>query len=364
MYIVFAILMLAVLIVVHEFGHFTAARLMKIDVTEFSVGFGPRLAGWKSRKHDTKFSIRAIPLGGYCAFYGEDDRKGITKDDPRAFPNHNVWKRMFVILMGPMMNFVLAFLVTLVFVWCVGINVPVSDSIYPYIADVSQGGAAQAAGMQGYDVVTEINGKNMETATGDEAVLAFQEAIIGWHEGDEPLRMKVLRNGTETAELSVTPRWDEGAGRMMVGVTISAGTPTVRRAAGFGEGIRESWNICVESAGTILRLLKELPTNKEVLEQTTGVVGTIAEVSKLTQEYGIEVFINLLVVISINLGLMNLLPIPGLDGSRLVFGIIEVIRRKPIPPEKEAMVHLAGMVLLFGLMIFFTYKDIVRLISG
>ena len=365
MYIIFAILMLAVLIVVHEFGHFMAARLMKIDVTEFSVGFGPRLLGWKSRKYETKFSIRAVPLGGYCAFYGEDDTKGITKDDPRAFPNHNVWKRMFVILMGPMMNFVLAFIVTLVFIWSVGINVPAEEgAIYPYIVEATEGSAAQAAGIQKDDLITEIAGRSVKMTTGDDAVMAFQEAVKGWHEGDEPIRMTVLRSGTDTSEILVTPRWDEEAGRMMVGVSISAATPTVRRAAGFGEGIREAWNICVESAGTILRLLKELPTNREVLENTTGVVGTIAEVSHLTQEYGLEMFINLLVVISINLGLMNLLPIPGLDGSRLVFGIIEVIRRKPIPPEKEAMVHMIGMVALFGLMIFFTYKDIARLITG
>ena len=360
-YIVFAILLLAVLIMIHEFGHFTAARIMKIDVTEFSVGFGPRLAGWKSRKYETKFSIRAIPLGGYCAFFGEDDAKGITKDDPRAFPNHNVWKRMFVILMGPMMNFVLAFVVSAVFFWCVGINVPVDDGIYPYIAEATEGGMAQSAGIRDDDIVKDINGRSMRTASLEEAVTAFQEAVQGWREGDEPLNMAIWRNG-ETISVSVTPGWDESLQRMMVGVSLSAGKPTVRQPVGVAEGIREAWDVCVESAGTILRLLRELPTNREVAENITGVVGTVAEVSYLTQRYGIEMYINLLVVISINLGLMNLLPIPGLDGSRLVFHVIEVIRGKAIPQEKEAMVHLAGMVLLFGIMIFFTYKDIVRLI--
>ena len=367
MYIVFAILLLAVLIMIHEFGHFIAARIMKIDVTEFSIGFGPRLLGWKSRKYDTKFSIRAIPLGGYCAFYGEDDAKGITKDDPRAFPNHNVWKRMFVILMGPMMNFVLAFVVTLAFIWCVGINVPVDDGVYPYISSTAESGAAESAGILKDDIVTEINGVSMRKTDGQEAVEAFREAVGGWKERDEALRVSVLRNG-ETMEFSMVPvpTWDEDEGktRMMVGVILSAAIPTERRAASFTEGISEAWNICVDAAGTILTLLKELPTNKEIADSMTGVVGTVAVVQELTQEYGIEMFINLMIIISINLGLMNLLPIPGLDGSRLVFGIIEVIRGKPIPQEKEAMVHLAGMVLLFGLMIFFTYNDIVKLIQG
>ena len=361
MYIVFAILLLAVLIMIHEFGHFMAARIMKIDVTEFSIGFGPRLLGWKSRKYETKFSIRAIPLGGYCAFFGEDDAKGITKDDPRAFPNHNVWKRMFVILMGPMMNFVLAFVVTLVFVWCIGINVSSDGTFYPYISEVMDGGEAQKAGLQSMDAVLEINGQSMSSQTPDDAVYAFQNAIRELKDGEEAV-MLVRRDGV-TKEYRVGTRPDEETGRKLVGVILTY-SPVVRQPVGFFEGFREAWITCADAAGTILTLLKELPTNKEVADSMTGVVGTVAVVKELTQEYGIEMFLNLLIIISINLGLMNLLPIPGLDGSRLVFGIIEVIRGKPIPPEKEAMVHLAGMVLLFGLMIFFTYNDIVKLVQG
>ena len=362
MYIVVAILLLAILIMVHEFGHFTAARLMKIDVTEFSIGFGPRLLGWTSRKHETKFSVRAVPLGGYCAFFGEDDAKGITKDDPRAFAKQNVWKRMFVILMGPVMNFVLAFVVTLVFIWCAGINVPVDNEYYPYISEVSEGGAAEAAGAPGKSIVLEINGQSMQSADEDSAVLAFQNAVKGWQEGDEPLRMKVQHNG-DVSEFSVSPVWDAKAERMMVGVMLAPGQLTTRKMVGVGEGIREAWEICVDAGGTIIRVFKELVASGDVLKEASGPVGIVSYVSEQVQIDGIYAFVDLLIVISINLGLMNLLPIPGLDGSRLVFGIIEVIRRKPIPPEKEAMVHLAGMVLLFGLMIFFTYKDIVKLIG-
>ena len=361
MYILIAILLLAILIVAHEFGHFTAARLMKIDVTEFSIGFGPRLLGWKSRKHETRFSLRAIPLGGYCAFFGEDDAKGITKDDPRAFANHNVWKRMFVILMGPVMNFVLAFIVTLVFIWCVGITVPVDNEYYPYITETVEGGAAREAGMEGRAIVLEINGQSMQKTTGEDAVTAFQNAVQGWQEGDEPLRIVLQRDG-ETAEYTLTPAWDEEAGRRMVGVMLTQGQQTTRVRVGVGEGIRNAWEICVDAGGTIIRVFKDLVASGDVLKEASGPVGIVSYVSEQVQTDGIYAFVDLLIVISINLGLMNLLPIPGLDGSRLVFGIIEVIRRKPIPQEKEAVVHLVGMALLFGLMIFFTYKDIVKLI--
>ena len=163
MYIILALLLLAILITVHEFGHFLAARAMKIEVREFAVGMGPKIVGWKSKKYETDFSIRAIPLGGFCAFYGEDDVKGSAKDDPRAFPKQNVWKRLFVILMGPMMNFVLAFVVATVFFWINGVET--ATGVDPYIAEVMAAGPAYSAGMEAGDVVTEINGKDMLDGT-------------------------------------------------------------------------------------------------------------------------------------------------------------------------------------------------------
>ena len=358
MYIVFAILLLAILIVAHEFGHFVAARIMKIDVTEFSVGFGPRLLGWNSRKYETRFSVRAIPLGGYCAFFGEDDAKGIARDDPRAFPNHNVWKRMFVILMGPVMNFVLAFLVAVVFFWCAGVSVPV-DEFHPYIMKVSEGKPAQAAGIAPEDVIAEINGESMQDGTAEGTQNALDRMIQGWREGDEPLQVTVLRDG-ETLELSLIPERDE-EGRNRIGIEYGLIQSSENRPVGFLEGFRVSWDTCVDASGAILGALKDLVTTGKGLDQTTGPVGIVSIVSQRVKKAGIIAFTELLIIISINLGLMNLLPIPGLDGSRLVFGIIEVIRGKPVPPEKEAVVHLTGMVLLFGLMIFFTYRDIVNL---
>ncbi len=354
MYIILAILLLAILITVHEFGHFLAARAMKIDVREFAVGMGPKIVGWKSRKHETDFSVRAIPLGGFCAFYGEDDTKGISKEDPRSFSKHNVWKRLFVILMGPVMNFVLAFVVATVFFQVNGVTV--ATGIDPYIAEVMAAGPAYSAGLKQGDVVTEINGRDMLDGTME----TLLDTIGDWKEGDDPLRM-TIRRGEETFETEMTPVWDEQENKMRIGVSIGGVYRTETYQATFPESVRNAWQWCVNASGAILGALKDLVTTGKGLDQTSGPVGIVTLVSSEVQEGGLSAYVQLLVLISINLGLMNLLPIPGLDGSRLIFGIVEVIRRKPVPPEKEAMVHLVGMVFLFGLMIFFTFKDIMRL---
>ena len=354
MYIFLAILLLAILIVAHEGGHFWAARWTGIGVREFSVGFGPRLAGWKSRKYETEFSIRAIPLGGFCRFYGEDDTTGEFQDDPRAFANQKLWKRMLVILMGPGMNFILAFVVATVFYWVNGIGV--ATGVDPYISEVMAAGPAYSAGLQAGDVVEEINGVSMLDGTTDTLI----NTIAGWKEGDAPLEMTILRNGERT-KVSVTPIWDAEAERMRIGVIIGGTYRVEYRPVGFLEGFRYAGEMCWTASGAILSALKNLVTTGEGLDQTAGPVGIVSIVSTEVASGGANAFVQLLALISINLGLMNLLPIPGLDGSRLLFGLIELIRGKPVPPEKEAMVHLVGTVLLFGMLIIFTFKDVARL---
>ena len=354
MYILLAILLLAILIVVHEQGHFWAARLTGIEVSEFAVGFGPKLFGWKSKKHETTFAIRAIPMGGYCAFYGEDDTTGEGQKDPRAFANQKLWKRMVTIVMGPGMNFILAFVVAAAFYWIGGVSTV--TGVEPYISEVMGAGPAYSAGLKAGDVIEEINGVNMldgtmETLTG---------TISEWKEGDEPLTMTV-RRGEETLELAMTPVWDADEGKMRIGVIVGGRYIVENQPVGLGGALQSAWSLCVNASGAILRSLKNLVTTGEGLDQTAGPVGIVSMVSTEVRDGGASAFIQLLALISINLGLMNLLPIPGLDGSRLLFGVIEFIRRKPIPPEKEAMVHMAGMVFLFAVLIFFTFRDVTRL---
>ena len=352
LYILLAILLLGVLITVHEFGHFIAARIGGIDVMEFSIGFGPKLYSRVGKK-GTKFSLRAIPLGGFCAFYGEDDAKGTTVSDPRSYTNQNVWKRMFSIIMGPVMNFVLAFVVVVMFYWIGGVQE--ITGVEPFISEVSAAGPAYDAGLKDGDIIVSINGVNMLDGTTD----TLLNTLGGYQEGEPPLQL-VVNRGDQTVETELTPYWNKDEGRYMIGVYIGGRYLTAVRPVSFGEAVTAGFDYCVYAGSMVFDALGQLVQGQGV-ENITGPVGTVTIVSEAVQQNGLEGFISLLVVISINLGIMNLLPIPGLDGMRFIFTVIEAIRRKPIPAEKEAMIHLAGYVLLFGLMIYFTFNDVLRL---
>ena len=345
MYILIGILLLGILIAVHEFGHFIAARICGIEVMEFAIGMGPRLFGWTG-KSGTKFSLRAIPLGGFCAFYGEDDIDGKTKDDPRSYNKQNVWKRLFTVAMGPMMNFVLAFLVALGFYWTSGML-----EVLPVIDAVDATSPAAVAGLLPGDRIVGVDGVDYSDAT----VTAIQSALAT--NGAE-VSVTVRREGDGAdVTLPVTPAWNETYQRYMIGITFA----TRSTALPFGDALRSAWSYCVDAGTAVFDALGGLVTDPEVREQVSGPVGAVAVVSQAVKEDGFTAFISLLVMISVNLGIMNLLPIPGLDGSRIVFHLVEAIRGKPIKPEREALVHFIGMIFLFGLMIFFTFKDVIRL---
>lgn len=354
MSIIAAILLLGLLITAHEAGHFWAARLAHIDVMEFAIGFGPKLFGWKSKKYDTQFSLRAIPLGGYCAFYGEDDMAGKHSADTRAYTNQPVWRRMFSVLMGPGMNFILALVVAVLYFWLGGLTTV--NGVDPYVAQVAAAGPAYSAGLQDNDVIVSINGVNMLDGTTD----TLLDTISGYRAGDPPMQLTV-RRGDETFETSITPFYDETEGKFRLGVTIGGTFRMEKRRVGFAEAARNAWDSCVYAGGAVLTALKGLVTTGEGFDQTTGPVGVVTIVSQQVKAYGFDAFVDLLVLISINLGIMNLLPIPGLDGSRFLFMLAEAIRHKPVPQQKEAVVHLIGMVFLFGLMIFFTFRDVMNL---
>jgi len=348
LYVLLALLLLGVLITVHEFGHFAASRLCGIPVKEFAIGFGPKLIQWKSKKHDTLFSIRPIPMGGFCMFYGDtdDDPDGKMKDDPRNYNNAPVWKRMISVFAGPGMNFVLAFIVAVVLMAAYGATIAT-----PLIASVEEGAPAAAAGLQAGDVFVSVRGQDMTNRT----VTDVSAAIGDMSQGTE-VDLTVLRNGEELA-FTIVPEYNEQEQRYLIGIMIQQGYGRLPA----GDVIPAAWDMCLQASTAILDSLGKLVTTGEGLEHTSGPVGVVQMVAEQTRQGGLEIYMYLLVIISINLGLMNLIPIPGLDGSRLVFMAIEAVRRKPVEQKVEAIIHLAGYVLLIGVMIFFTFKDVLRI---
>lgn len=350
LYVLLAIVLLGVLITVHEFGHFAAARLCGIPVKEYSIGFGPKLVQWKSKKHETLFSIRPIPLGGYCMFFGDtdDDPEGQTKDDPRNYNNAPVWKRMISVFAGPAMNFVLAFVVAVVLMAAYGVTIAT-----PFIAGVDEGSPAYEAGLAAGDQFVSVGGVEMNGKT----VTEVSSAIAGQGVG-APVELTVLRDGEEVT-LTIRPKYSESEGRWLIGITIQQGY-TPMPAAGI---LPAAWDTCADASTAIVEALGKLFTTGEGLDQTTGPVGVVQLVAEQTRQGGLEIFLYLTVLISINLGLMNLLPIPGLDGSRLVFMIVEAVRRKPVNQKIEAVIHLCGYAFLFAFMLFFTFKDVLRIFS-
>ena len=358
LYVLLALLLLGILIIVHEGGHFLGARLTGIPVREFAIGFGPRILEKKSAKTGTNFVLRAIPAGGYCAFYGEDDPDAEEKNDERAVTRFPVWKRIVTVFMGPGMNFLLALIVAFGYFAFTG---EATDVAYgrAVISQVNEGGPAWEAGMRGGDIVIKVNGEKAE-GLDENGKTALSRAIAGWQEGDAPVDVTVSRGGTEE-DLELTPRWSDELKGMAVGIVYQVEARYVYSPVGPFRALQLSAGYCVEAGGAILGALKRLVTTGEGIEETGGPIRIIQLVTEETQANGFWAYISLLILISVNLGLMNLLPIPGLDGSRILFLLFEGIMRRPVNRKVETYIHLGGYVLLFGLFLVLTYRDILNL---
>lgn len=366
LYVLAAIVMLGVMVTVHEAGHFFAARLTGIPVKEFSIGMGPKLLSWKRKKHETQFSVRLIPAGGYCMFYGEDDTEGKeAKEDPRSIGKFAPWRRMVTIFMGPAMNFVLALIVAAALFGAVG-----EDNGYfvaPKVLTVDAGSPAEQAGILPGDGLETVNGQSAVGVTEDGTAWNLTVLINAYQEGGEPLTLGV-RRGEELLSVRIAPKFSETEKRYLMGVSLNPGYVPVYSPVSLPRAVELGADYCVRAAGAIIEALKNLVTTGAGLDQTSGPVGIVKliaeETEKSAAESAMSAFLTygqLLVLISVNLGLFNLIPIPGLDGSRLVFLLIEAIRRKPVPQKVEAYVHTAGYVLLFGFMIVMTCKDVLNI---
>lgn len=346
LYILIAILMLGFIVTAHEFGHYLVGRLCGIGIVEFSVGFGPKLIGWTRR--DIRYSIRAIPLGGYCSFVGEDD----SSENPAAMNNQPVWKRLFTVAAGPVMNFVLAF------VFCVILLCGFFTAEYqPRIVAVQENSPAAVCGLQPGDILTAVNESGISY---DQAgVQAASDAIRG-ADLSRPLELTVRRSGEEK-QFSLIPvkvTNDDGTQSYMIGISFGG------RNYRFFEAIGNSCSFMLQVTGDMLKALRDLFFHGEGVDEMMGPVGIISLVSDQVYSQKLYAVVYLIFILSLNIGIMNLLPLPALDGGRLVFLIVEAVRRKPVPPEKEGLVHAIGFGLLLILILFITYKDIVGLFTG
>jgi regulator of sigma E protease len=336
--IILAIVFVSLLIVVHEGGHFLVARWCKMRVLRFSLGFGKALVKWE--RGGTIYQIATVPLGGFVQIAGMNPHEEVDPADPAIFPNRPAWQRMATIAAGPVANYLCASL--LVFIYFMAFGMP--TKFQPGIAMVVAKSPAAAAGVQERDLLVSIDGQAIAKA---EQVLPIVKASDG-----KPMVMVVKRAGKEVT-LTITPEKQKVGYRIGV---LPAEISTARRAAGIGESLWESVRYpAVQSVNMLGGLY--LMIRGKIKAEVSGPVGIVKAVAQTTKS-GAEEVLQIIATISIALGLFNLLPVPALDGGRLVFLGVEVVSRRRIRPTVEAAVHTVGFLLLLGLLVVVTFKDI------
>ena len=338
-------IILAVLVLVHEGGHFIIGKKSGIGVNEFNIGFGPVLF---SRIHNnTRYSIRALPLGGSCVFEGFD---GEESSSPTSFVNSPVWARFATVAAGPFMNFVLAFFLSLFVIGSVGYDAPV-------LSGTIEGYPAETAGLQGGDRIKSLNGRNI-------VVYRDISLYLFFHEG-EKVNVRYERDGLYY-ETVITPKYDEEDGRYYLGILGGA------RVKGSAiDTIRYSLTevrYWIEMTVRSLAIMFKGKVSRDDLSGPVGVAKVVGDVYEEAKPEGLfVVWLNMLqltILLSADLGVMNLLPFPALDGGRLIFIIIEAVTGKGVDKKIEAGFHFFGMCCLLLLMMFVMYNDITRFFRG
>ena len=339
--IILAILVFGIIVFIHELGHFLLAKANKIRVDEFSLGMGPRLFSFV--KGETRYSLKLLPLGGSCMM-GEDDVDDMSEG---SFNSKSVWARMSVVVAGAVFNFLLALIFSMIVIGYTGYDEPV-------ISGVVEGFPAQEAGLQEGDRIVKMNNKKIN--------IWREISYYNMFHPGETVDLVYERDG-EKCETTITPKKDED-GNYLIGITSPAQYEKANLLTAVQYGIYEvKFWIC-----TTLESLKMLVTGDVGVDQLSGPVGIVSVVDETYQQsksYGVIIVImqmlNIGILLSANLGVMNLLPLPALDGGRLVFMIVEAIRGKRVPPDKEGWVHGIGMILLLALMAFVMFNDVKKL---
>ncbi len=412
-YILLAIIVLLVMITVHEFGHYCAGKIFGFKINEFSIGFGPALYK-KTKKDGEVFAIRALPLGGYCSFEGEDEdeKSDDGKTKPDTFNSKPGWKRLIVLLSGVTFNFLFGILTAAIYLMVTGYAVPQISGVVN----------SEISGLYANDIIIAVDGKKIE------AYRQFNTLVSKYEEGEkftltinrdgevidietskekydefyyvynsskfvdkifvknnedvaEPLDMSVFLSGVMSASESAdseaglktyfaniykdencTQKYTDADVEQMIedgyfikvdsAVSMGMSYYNIGQKYGFFESFAKAWPFCFYLCGLILSALGGLFTGATALKDMGGTVTAVSQIAEISQ-MGIEYFLLLLPLLAMNLAVFNVLPVPSLDGARCVFVIIEMIRRKPINRKVEAWIHTVGLFLLLGMVVFF-----------
>ncbi len=336
--ILLAILALGVLIIVHEGGHFLVARLSGMRVDRFSIGFGPVL--WSVKRGETIYQFAAVPLGGYVQIAGlNPGEEGMTADDPRAYPNRPVWQRLATIFAGPGTNYLFAVLLLLGMFFAWGVPGPGKS---PVVGELVEGKPAAAAGFQPEDEIVAVSG----TAVKDVAdVLPLVNASKG-----QPISVDIRRAG-QPMTLKVTPQLDGGEYRIGVQLDVT----TIWEQVPAGQRVERALVYPIEYSRFVLHTMAEGGI-KNIVKHGSGPVGIVKEMRKRIENGPRQAFM-VIALISIYLGLFNLLPLPGLDGGRLAFLAWEAISRRRVNQRIEATIHMVGVLSFLTLIVFITFKN-------
>lgn len=349
LYAIVALLIFGILIMIHELGHFTVARLCGVHIEEFSIGMGPKLLQKKSKKHGTLISLRALPIGGYVSMKGEND----DSEGEDSFARKKVWQRMAIVVAGAAMNLLLGFIIVFVTV-CLSKNLLASTQIHSFDENASSN---TELGLQVNDTVIKVNG--VKVYTGEE--LSYE--IM--NQGNKPVDLTVIRDGKKILlEDVVFPQIEEQ------GAVLGQGDFRLWAFddPSFWQLIRITWHRSVSLVKMVWDSVFNLITGRFSIGALSSPIGVTAAVKDTIDNSGwsgMQIFqyvLNITSLITMNLGVFNLIPFPALDGGRLLFLAVEGIRRKPISQEIESKIHFVGIVLLMLLMFFVLGKDIIALI--
>ena len=337
-----AVLVFGILIFIHEFGHYITARIFHVSINEFSIGMGPKIVGYTSKKTQILYSLRLFPIGGYVSMVGEDEES----DDENALNKKPAWQRFIIVAAGAFTNIVIG-IVLMVLLVAVSFNIggttisKFNDKYKDYV---------EPSGFIIGDTIKEIDGENVRYAQ-DLLYAVFDKCT-------EPVEVKIERNG-ETLVLKnvVFPTGEENG--IPYGEMFFSVAPIEKN---FFNVISYGLSSAFNTIEIIWDSLTGLLTGKYGVAQLSGPVGATSAVAE-TAKNGLPDLVYMCIFISMNLGIFNLLPLPALDGGRLVFIVIEMIRRKPVPAKYEGYVHFAGIVILMLFMILITFKDIISFIK-